>query len=375
MSLKGFDSAMSEISQLMKDVNKRYGEGTLAIGDENIAIEEITRISTGSFGLDMELGGGWPENHISVLVGPYATAKTTMALKAVAQAQLKYPEKASIWMEVEPGSLDKDWAGKHGVDVSKLTIARPLYMEQAFDIVDVALRTKGVSIIAIDSLAALCPARALEDSMEDSQVGLEAFLISKFLKKATASLRYKKIFGDKDDKVTLILLQQIRQKIGGYGGRFMGPIEIMPGGKALEHYPSIIVKLRRGEWKSEKINGQDEVVGQECKFFVEKNKTFPARRSGTFDFYFKETPNYKAGQIDRLSEVIPYAILWDVITRKGAWYQIDEETKFQGGKALLEYLRDIPDALEKIEKRIIEVSLRNRESKVPLIETVNSDTE
>lgn len=364
--MKDFKEVNAELNKLMSQINKKYGEGTLVDGSTAKALK-ISRISTGSFSLDVELGGGIPEDRITVIAGPYGSAKTTVALKTVANAQRKYPHKKALWLDVE-GALELDWAKENGVDLDKLLVVRPQYAEQALDIVDTIIRTQGISIVVVDSMAALLPAREMEQSMEDFSMGLAGLLNSKFLRKVTSSIRHSKALNEEHEGITVILLNQLREKIGAYGNP-----EVMPGGRAIEFYASVIIFLRRGDWKSVKISGRDENIGQECKFKIEKNKTFPPKRSGIFDLYVKTANGFKATQIDRLKEVLTYAVLWDVVVKKGAWYFVGDE-KFQGAEALLEYLRTNQEAVDKIETEVMALATRGKEKVIEVEISYDPDT-
>jgi len=357
---KPYQKQNAELSKVMAEINKKYGLGTAVEGSKASALD-ISRLSTGSFSLDVELGGGLPEDRITLIAGPYGSAKSTLALKVVANAQRKYPHRRVLWVDAE-GALDLEWAEKNGVDLDNLVVVRPTYAEQALDIVDTMVRTQGVSLVVVDSMAALLPAREMEQSMEDFTIGLSALLNSKFMRKVTSSLRYgQNLTEERDGKTTIVLLNQLREKIGAYGNP-----ETMPGGRALAFYATVIVYLRRGDWKTTKINGRDEEIGQECKFIVDKNRTFPPKRKGVFDLYFNAADGFEATQIDRLKEVVTYAVLWDVIVRKGAWYFLGDE-KFQGAEALIRYLRETPKALAAVEEKVMALATRGKDQPITTV--------
>lgn len=338
-----------DFDTVRKEIDKKYGEGVISYASNAKALN-ISRIPTGSFALDVEIGGGIPENRITTIVGPYESGKTTIALKIARAAQEKYPEKDVVWMDAE-GAMDLEWVKKQGLNLEKLVIIRPNYAEQAFDIAINMVRVPSVSLIVVDSLTSLVPAREAEESMEDWSIGLNAYLNSKFLRKITSALwTGKTLKEDINNKCTILLLNQLRSKVAGYGAGK----DIVPGGRALDFYSMLRIDLLPGEWKTETVRGREEVVGREIKFKTEKNRTFPAKRKGNFDLYTQDTGNLKAGSIDRVKEVLTYGIIWDVIIRKGAWFYLNDDQKFHGTGDLLAYLEDNQGIVEKIEQEILE---------------------
>jgi len=351
-----------ELSKVMNEIDKKYGKGITSYASQAKGLN-ITRISTGSFGLDIETGGGIPENKVTTIVGPYEAGKTTLALKTIKAAQTKYPNRKTVWIDAE-GALDLAWTKKQGVDMDNLILVKPQYAEQAFDIILNMVRVPDISAIVLDSVAALVPSREAEDSMEDWSIGLNAYLNSKFLRKLSSALWTGKTLNEKGNGCSIILLNQLRVKVGGYGAGK----DIMPGGKALDFYSSLRVDLMPGEWKTGEIRGRDEVVGREIRFKTEKNRTFPAKKKGSFDLYTQDTGSIKAGQIDRLKEVITYGVIWDVIVRKGAWFHLGDEMKFHGNTQLIRYLEENPDNLADIERRILQKIDEEQEEKEVLVD-------
>ena len=344
---KTVEQEFAEINALMKKIEKAYGSGLIEYGNNAIALH-LTRIPTGSFTLDVELGGGWPEERISVIAGRESSGKTTLLLKAIAEAQRVYPNRPAAIIDVE-GTLDLSWAQRLGVDLHRMLVIQPDYTEQAMDIADALVRSRGVSLLGIDSLAAMVPAAELEASMEKNQMGLAGSLNSKFLRKITQALRAgRKLADENDNKTTIIFSNQLREKIGAWGNP-----EIMPGGRAIRFYPSIICMLQQGDALVKPLNGVDTVVAQEVKFLITKNKTAPPRRQGVFYLYNTDVDEYAAGEIDRVREVVTYGILYDIIIKKGAWYYLSDGTKFQGMDRLLFYLKQNPLVLMELEVAIM----------------------
>lgn len=339
--------SLKSLNDTMKKIEKAYGAHIMAFGNEAKALT-ITRIPSGSFGLDVETGGGIPEDRVTVIAGQESSSKTTILLKIIANAQKKYPHRPAAFMDFE-GTFDPAWAQVHGVDLNRLIVIQPEYTEQGMDIADALVRSRGVSVIGIDSLAAMLPGKELEASFEDNQMGVAGYLNSKFLRKMVQALRYKRdIRSDSYDKTTVVIINQLREKVGQYGNP-----EIMPGGRAIKYTASLTIMLRQGDQKSIKIAGKDYNYGHEVKFSIAKNKTDAAKATGVYDLYTRDFGGFKAGDIDRLKEVTVYGVLFDVIIKRGGWYYINDDLKFQGGDKLVEYLRENPAVMEEVEVKVL----------------------
>lgn len=337
-----------ELEKLKKEINKKYGQGTVTTADKAVAMK-INRIPTGSFSLDVETGGGIPMGRITIIAGPYSAGKSFLAYLIVSEAQKKYPDKVAYWVDQE-GSFEPSWAGNFGIDLERLEVVRPASAEQALDITSVLLQHEFISVIIYDSIASSSPTAEVEGSMEDYTMGLMARQLNKFFRKAQAILNMGSL-EEENEKPALVMINQLRDTMDKYKP------ETMPGGRGQEYASSLTIYLRVGDRYIEKRDdGSEEYVGHQIKFKTEKNKTFPPKRTGVFDIYVAESDKgFKAGEVDRLKEIIVYAVKWDIITRAGSWYKIldNEEWKFQGGEKVLEFLRDNPDIQEQVANKVM----------------------
>lgn len=374
MDEKQIKESLARLSTVMKNIDKTYGKHLMSFASEAKALD-ITFIPTGSFALDVECGGGIPEERITVFAGPESSCKTTMALKTIANAQRRYPYKPAALLDIE-GTLDRDWAARLGVDLNRLLVIQPEYTEQAMDIADALIRSRGISLLVVDSLAAMLPAKELEKSLEEGVMGLAGALNSRFLRKATQALRYNRdLKTGNEDKVTVLIINQLREKMGVVKGN----PEIQPGGRAIRFYMSMNVDFRQGDIKKIKVAGQEFSIGHEVKFTVKKNKVAAAKGTGKFDFYNRDYSNFRAGDIDRLKEIAVYAVLYDIIYKKGAWYHI-EDKQFQGLVAALEYVRENEDIRIKIENEVFKAVasgdlLKRKAAKAEDTDSLEDDSE
>jgi recombination protein RecA len=353
------------LDALMRGINKKYGAGTISLAGKAVALE-VERIPSGSFGLDCELGGGWPRGRISLVAGPFSVGKSFLAYLAVAEAQKKYPNETPIWIDQE-GVFEPSWASKFGiiiadpdadekdVPVNALRVVRPDSAESALDITLEFIDCPGISIIVYDSIAANSPKDEIEASMEDWTMGLAARLNNKFFRKSQAILNIGSLTDTGNKKPAIFMINQLRKTMDKYKP------EVLPGGEGQGFFASIIVWLRQGERFLEgRENGQeDEYVGHEIKFKTEKNKTFPPKRQGSFDIYVTDSDTgFRAGQVDRLKEVVSYGIYWGVIRKSAAWFYVDGvEKPFNGGDKMLEFLRTSPEHVAQIEKAVMALAL------------------
>jgi recombination protein RecA len=291
-------------------------------GDEQIAV-----ISSGSLGLDLALGiGGLPRGRIVEIYGPESSGKTTLALHAIAEAQKMGGTCAFIDAE---HALDPIYARKLGVDVDNLLISQPDAGEQALEIADTLVRSGAVDVLVIDSVAALVPRAELEGEMGDNHMGLHARLMSQALRKITGSV-------SRSDTM-LIFINQIRLKIGV----MFGNPETTTGGNALKFYASVRLEIRRiGQ-----IKDRDEVVGNQTRVKVVKNKLAPPFRQVEFDIMYGEG-------ISKVGELIDLGVKAGVVEKSGAWFSYDSQRIGQGRENAKQFLRDNPKVAEGIEKKI-----------------------
>jgi recombination protein RecA len=340
-----------EIEKLKKDINKKYGQGTITTASKALAVN-VKRIPTGSFALDCETGGGYPKGRITIIAGMPSTGKSFLAYKAVAEAQKMYPNTDPWWIDQE-GSFEGEWASKFGIDLDRLEVVRPATAEQALDIATVLIGRTDIPLIVIDSLAAMSPKGEIEGSMEDFTMGLAARQNNKFFRKAQAMLNIGNL-EEEIEKPAVIIINQLRKTMDKYNP------ETMPGGMGQEFASSLTILVRTGDrYVEKKDDGTEVYVGHQVKFKTEKNKTFAPKRTGVFDIYVGEANNgFVAGEIDRLKEIITYAVRWDVIKRGGSWYTIlgDENMKFQGGDKVLEFLRDNDDVREEVANKVLAIA-------------------
>ena len=317
---KALDAAMAQIE-------RAFGKGSIMKMGAKAGDEQIAVISSGSLGLDLALGiGGLPRGRIVEIYGPESSGKTTLALHAIAEAQKRGGTCAFIDAE---HALDPTYARKLGVDVDNLLISQPDAGEQALEIADTLVRSGAIDVLVVDSVAALVPRAELEGEMGDTHVGLHARLMSQALRKITGSVS--------KSNTMLIFLNQIRLKIGV----MFGNPETTTGGNALKFYASIRLEIRRiGQ-----IKDRDEVVGNQTRVKVVKNKLAPPFRQVEFDIMYGEG-------ISKVGELVDLGVKAGIVEKSGAWFSCDSQRIGQGRENAKQFLREHADMAESIEKRV-----------------------
>ena len=318
---KALDAALSQIE-------KAFGKGSIMkLGSDTR--QEVEVISTGSLGLDMALGiGGLPRGRIIEIYGPESSGKTTLALQVIASAQKAGGQCAIIDAE---HALDPSYAGKLGCDVENLLIAQPDAGEQALEIADTLVRSGALDVLVVDSVAALVPRAELEGEMGDSHMGLQARLMSQALRKLTGSIS--------KSRTVVIFINQIRMKIGV----MFGNPETTTGGNALKFYASVRLDIRRiGALKD-----KETIVGNHTRVKVVKNKMAPPFRQVEFDIMYGEG-------ISRTGEILDLGVNANIIEKSGAWFAFDGERIGQGRENARKFLKENPELMAKIERKIFE---------------------
>ena len=315
------------LSAALAQIERSFGKGSVMRLGDGQPLMEIEAISSGSLGLDIALGiGGLPRGRVVEIYGPESSGKTTLALHAVAEAQKRGGVCAFIDAE---HALDPIYAGKLGVQVEGLLISQPDTGEQALEITDTLVRSGAIDVLVIDSVAALTPRAELEGEMGDSLPGLQARLMSQALRKLTGSIS--------KSRCMVIFINQIRMKIGV----MFGSPETTSGGNALKFYASVRLDIRRiGQ-----IKDRDEVVGNQTRVKVVKNKVAPPFRQAEFDIMYGEG-------ISKMGELIDLGVKAEVVEKSGSWYSYDSTRIGQGRENAKTYLTENPDMAEEIERKI-----------------------
>ena len=312
----------------MEKLDKAYGKGTvMKLGDS--PIEQIEVIPTGSITLDLALGvNGYPKGRIVEIYGPESSGKTTLAIHAIAEVQKQGGIAAFIDAE---HAFDQFYAQKLGVDIENLLISQPDNGEQALEIADNLIRSGAIDLIVIDSVAALTPKAEIEGEMGDSQMGLQARLMSKALRKLTGSISKA--------KCCCIFINQLRDKIGV----MFGNPETTTGGNALKFYSSVRIDIRRAA----QIKDGEDVMGNRVKVKVVKNKVAPPFRKAEFDVMYGEG-------ISKVGEIIDLGVELNLIKKSGSWFSYGETKLGQGRDSVKSLINDNPELMDELEIRIKE---------------------
>jgi recombination protein RecA len=321
------DDKNKALAAALSQIEKQFGKGSvMRLGDHDIA-RDIQAVSTGSLGLDIALGvGGLPRGRVIEIYGPESSGKTTLTLQVIAEMQKMGGTAAFIDAE---HALDPSYAQKLGVDVDNLLVSQPDTGEQALEIADMLVRSGSVDVVVVDSVAALTPKAEIEGEMGDSHMGLQARLMSQALRKLTANI--------KRTNTLVIFINQIRMKIGV----MFGNPETTTGGNALKFYASVRLDIRR----TGAIKKGDEIIGNETKVKVVKNKVSPPFKEAFFDILYGQG-------ISREGEIIELGVAHKLVDKSGAWYAYNGEKIGQGKDNAREYLKEHPEIAHEIEAKI-----------------------
>ena len=316
------------LSAVFGAIEKQYGKGSIMkLGDEKI--ENVEVIPTGSIGLNAALGvGGYPKGRIIEIYGPESSGKTTLAIHAIAECQKAGGVAAFIDAE---HAFDRFYAEKLGVDIDNLYISQPDNGEQALEIADSLIRSSAVDILVIDSVAALTPKKEIEGDMGDSAVGLHARLMSQALRKLTGTIA--------KTNTTCIFINQLREKIGV----MFGNPETTTGGNALKFYASVRLDIR----KAAAIKDGDNIIGNQVRVKVVKNKVAPPFRKAEFEITFGEG-------ISKTGEIADLGVEHEIIKKSGSWFSYGDTKLGQGRDAVKQLLADNPELCEEIEAKIMQ---------------------
>ena len=323
------DNQRKSLDLAIKQIDKTFGKGTLIrLGDKVVVPTET--ISTGSLGLDLALGvGGLPKGRVIEIYGPESSGKTTLTLHAIAECQKSGGVCAFIDAE---HALDVGYAKRLGVDTDNLLVSQPDFGEQALEILETVIRSGAVDLVVIDSVAALTPKVEIDGDMDDQQVGVQARLMSKALRKITGLLNKM--------NCTVIFINQIRMKIGmtGYGSP-----ETTTGGNALKFYSSVRLDIRRIATLKQGENS----IGNRVKVKVVKNKVAAPFKLAEFDIMFGEG-------ISKTGELVDYGVKLDIVDKAGAWFSYGDSKIGQGRENSKVFLKDNPEIATEIERKILE---------------------
>ena len=319
---------LQALQAAMSKIEKDYGKGSIMkLGDDNI--EKVDVIPTGSIGLNAALGvGGYPKGRIIEIYGPESSGKTTLAIHAIAEAQKQGGIAAFIDAE---HAFDRFYAAKLGVDVNSLLISQPDNGEQALEIADQLIRSSAVDIIVIDSVAALTPKKEIEGELGDNVVGLQARLMSQASRKMTSTIS--------KTSTTCIFINQLREKIGV----MFGNPETTTGGNALKFYSSVRLDIRRVT----SIKDGDEVIGNQVRVKIIKNKVAPPFRKAEFEITFGEG-------ISKTGEIVDLGVEYGIISKSGSWFSYNDTRLAQGRDAVKKVIKDNPELADEIEAKIMQ---------------------
>ena len=330
----GNSEKLKALQAAMDKIEKTFGKGSIMkMGNDNV--QEVEVIPTGSIALNAALGvGGYPKGRIIEIYGPESSGKTTLAIHAIAEAQKAGGIAAFIDAE---HAFDRFYAAKLGVDVDNLWISQPDNGEQALEIAEQLIRSSAIDIIVIDSVAALTPKAEIEGDMGDNKVGLQARLMSQALRKLTSAIS--------KTNTTCIFINQLREKIGV----MFGNPETTTGGNALKFYASVRLDIRR----STQLKDGEEVIGNQVRVKVVKNKVAPPFRKAEFDIMFGEG-------ISRAGEIIDLGVDMGIIKKSGSWYSYNDTKLGQGRDASKQVIQDNPELAEELEGLIF-AALKDKE--------------
>ena len=314
------------LEQVLADIEKQFGKGSIMkLGEETH--NEVETISSGSLTLDVALGvGGYPKGRIIEIFGPESSGKTTFALHAIAEVQKAGGRAAFIDAE---HALDPVYAKNLGVNINELLLSQPDTGEQALEICEALVRSEAISIVVIDSVAALTPQAEIEGEMGDSHVGLQARLMSQALRKLSGTI-------NKTNTIA-IFINQLREKVGV----LFGNPETTPGGRALKFYSTIRLDIRRGE----QIKMGENIIGNKTNIKVVKNKVAPPFKTTSVDIMYGKG-------VSKSGEIIDIGSMIDVVDKSGAWYSYNGEKIGQGRENAKLYLENNPDVMDEIDKKI-----------------------
>lgn len=324
---------ITAVEMAVNQIEKQFGKGSIMrYGEANKVNVQV--IPTGSLSLDIALGGGVPKGRVVEIYGPESSGKTTLAYHIIAEAQKNGGMAAFIDAE---HALDPEYAKSIGVDVEKLLISQPDTGEQALEITETLVRSNALDVLVIDSVAALVPRAEIEGEMGDSHMGLQARLMSQALRKLTGAIA--------KSQTTVIFINQIRMKIGVV----FGNPETTSGGQALKFYSSIRMDIRRAA----QIKDGDNIIGNNVRVKIVKNKVAPPFKIAEFDIMYNEG-------ISKEGDVLDLAVKEELVAKNGAWYEYQEQKIGQGKEAAKQYLRDNKKVYDALSKEIRKKYLPNK---------------
>ncbi len=346
------DNKKKALGAALMQIEKQFGKGSVMRMGDVAASRDIDVVSTGSLGLDIALGcGGLPRGRVVEIYGPESSGKTTLTLQVIAEMQKLGGTAAFVDAE---HALDPGYAEKLGVNVDDLLVSQPDTGEQALEITDMLVRSGAVDIVVIDSVAALTPKAEIEGDMGDSHMGLQARLMSQALRKLTANI--------KRSNTLVIFINQIRMKIGV----MFGSPETTTGGNALKFYASVRLDIRR----TGSVKKDEEIIGNETKVKVVKNKVAPPFKEATFEILYGEGVSF-------LGELVELGVKYGFVQKSGSWYSYGSEKIGQGKDNAKLFLKEHPDKAKDIENKIREIALSKNKpnSEIDQVTVVDVDDE
>lgn len=339
-----------DVKALVAELNKKHGEGAVTLGSELVIAKRFT---SGSLGLDIILGGGWPGNQWVEVIGRESNGKTAIVLKTIAANQKLDPDFTTVWIAAE--HYDTDQATALGVDNERVIVVPTQDMEFAFETMLKFTASKEVDCVVLDSYPALIPGEEEDKTMEDAVVAIGARLFGKFFRKAGGASKR----GPGERPFLGIIINQMRDQIGGFSP--YGTPQTTPGGNAKNYAFYVRIEVKRDDWIDELRPGKGKHrVGQVIKLTTKKNKSAAPGQMTSVRFFFRDAPRlgFRRGEYDLVEELMTYGIFYDVITRRGAYYTIGERRWGPGKDQLLEDLRHDEELQKTLREQILELASR-----------------